>query len=90
MVALILQCQENDTKAIDNQDGDWYGSAFDGIKFTANPQPDFNGFVQAKTDQKEAHQNARDIIMTADAAAGLKALQDFEAWTPTVATATAN
>ncbi len=84
------ELDEKRTKFIDatieNQDGSWYGNAFDGIKFTANPQPDFDGYAKAKVEAKKLHQNAKDIIMTADAAAGLKALQDFEAWMPTVGT----
>lgn len=53
-----------------------------GIKFDIPTAPDHDGWKKADTALTKAYTAAKDIINTADAAAGLKALQDFEAWTP--------
>ena len=49
------------------------------------PQPDQKGYEKALEDLRLESTKARDIIMTGDAAAGLAALQAFEAWTPVTA-----
>lgn len=53
-----------------------------GIKFKLDDAPDHDGHHKAYNAMKVAFTTAERIIMTADAAAGLKALNDFEAWTP--------
>jgi hypothetical protein len=55
-------------------------SPFDGIKWTLPGAPDQAGYNLAKADLDSKYQAAMDIIQTADAATGLKALQDFQAW----------
>lgn len=65
----------------------WYHGWSYGIEWDG-PKADFAGYEQALSDCDAEQTKARDIIMTSDNAAGLKALQDFEAWTPTVATTT--
>jgi hypothetical protein len=58
-----------------------YGFIWDG------PQPDRKGYSAALNEMEKTQTAARDTIMTGDAAAGLSALQAFEAWTPTPTTA---
>lgn len=72
----------------EKQDCEYYGSVFDGIIW-GGPQPDKKGYTAAKEEQNKQYTAAKDTIMVGDAAAGLAALQAFEAWTPT-ATTTAN
>lgn len=60
-----------------------YGPLY-GIIFTDLPKADGKGFAAASSENNKQFQTARDIIMTQDATAGLKALQDYEAWMPTV------
>ena len=55
---------------------------FYGIKFNLDNAPDYDGFHKAIAERNRQRTIAERIIMTGDAAAGLKALQDFEAWTP--------
>lgn len=55
---------------------------FYGIKFQLDTAPDRDGYDAAEKALNKRWQDAQDIIMTGDAAAGLKALQDFEAWKP--------
>lgn len=52
-----------------------------GIKFNLPTAPDWDGHSKAAAELEKARTVAKDIINTQDAAAGLKALQDFEAWT---------
>lgn len=78
------------TAAIDEYvaDEDWYGNAFDGIKFNLPTAPDRDGYKAAADALEKAKTATYDVIATADPAAGLKALQDFEAWTFTAPTTT--
>lgn len=69
-------------------DGEFFGSVFDGIDFTALPTPDRTGYDKAVKDDLAQYQAALDVIMTSDATAGLKALNDYAAWLPTVAAPT--
>lgn len=59
----------------------WYWGPTHGIIW-AGVQPDRDGYNTAEKEKGKQFTAARDIIMTGDAAAGLKALQDFEAWLP--------
>lgn len=73
--------------SIDENGGDYYGSFLDGIIFTgAAKVPDNDGFNAAEKERVLKAQAVKDVIYTADAATALKALQDFEAWTPTSTT----
>lgn len=65
-------------------DGDYYGAPFDGIKWTFPGQPDRIGYSAAEKALEKARTTAKDIINTGDSAAGLAALQAFEAWTTAV------
>lgn len=70
-------------------DGDWYGSYFDGIIFTGSGKPkDYDGYTAATVEMDKAYTAAMDVIVTGDAAAGLAALQKFEAFVPSNAPAT--
>lgn len=62
--------------------GPLHGIIFDG------PQRDPKGFSLAYEEMKKQKTVAQDTIVAGDAAAGLKALQDFEAWLPTPAVTT--
>lgn len=62
-------------------DGDYYGSPFDGITWTYPGLPDFVGYTAAEKALEKAATVAKDTVNTGDAAAGLAALQAFEAWT---------
>lgn len=64
--------------------GSMYGIVWDG------PQPDRKGYDAALAALALQQVAARDTIMVSEVAAGLAALQAFEAWLPTTATATAN
>jgi len=66
------------------EDKDFYkiGGPFDGLKFNLDTAPDWKGYEAASESLTKAWIAARDTVNTMDAAAGLKALQDFEAWTP--------
>lgn len=60
----------------------WYpNSPFDGIIWDG-PQPDQKGYDAAVESLQKARTRALDIIKTAPAADGLKALQELEKWTP--------
>jgi len=76
---------EKRTSQIDGfvADDDWYGDALDGIKWTLPNMPDRDGYKLADEAASKAYTAAKDIIFTGDAAAGLKALQDFEGFTYT-------
>lgn len=67
----------------ENYTGPLYGIIWPG------PVADWDGFHAASLEQTKQTTAARDVIMTSDAAAGLTALQAFEAWLP-APTATAN
>lgn len=66
----------------------YYGSPFEGIKFKLDNAPDTDGYHGAEKAAEKQMKAAKDVINTADAAAGLKALQDYEAWLPTPAVTT--
>lgn len=76
--------------AVVAQDGYYYGSMLDGIKWKLPNQPDYDGYNTAEKAMVKAQTAARDVIQTGTPADGLKALQDFEAWTytPPVASST--
>ncbi len=57
--------------------------AFDGIIWKGDKMPDPAGYGIAINALRKARTTAMDIVQTQDAIAGLKALQDFDAWTPT-------
>lgn len=71
--------------------GDFYQfSLFDGIVWNGRGfTSDYDGYKAAEKDLTKAMTAAVDIVVTGDPAAGLAALQAFETWTPTVATAVA-
>jgi hypothetical protein len=56
--------------------GPMYGIVWPG------PVSDWDGYHTAEKEKSKQYSAAKRIIMTGDAAAGLKALQDFEAWLP--------
>lgn len=73
-----------EARAEDDEDDDWdctYRSPFDGIIWDG-PQPDHKGYETAIESLRKARTRALDIIKTSPAADGLKALQEFEKWTP--------
>lgn len=76
-----------ETKRIDlyvDEEGTYYGSFLDGIVWNgAGFTVDHDGFVAGAKVLKKALQDARDVVNTSDATAGLKALQDFQSWTYT-------
>jgi hypothetical protein len=73
----------------DEEDGPSYFGPLYGIVWDG-PVADRKGYDQAVKDLRKQKTEAERIIVTGDAAAGLAALQAFEAWQPTVATATVN
>ena len=58
----------------------YYGSFLDGIIWTGAGKVDHEGFEVAHEALSKALQEAKDVINTSDAAAGLKALKEFEGW----------
>lgn len=64
-----------------DDEGYYFGSMLDGIVWKLPDGPDRDGFDAAYKAAKAALTAAKDVINTQDSAAGLKALQDFEAWT---------
>lgn len=70
------------------EEGYYFGSMLDGIVWKLPDGPDRDGFDAAYKVAKAALTAAKDVINTQDSSAGLKALQDFEAWTYTAPTTT--
>jgi len=66
----------------------WYWGYQYGIVWNG-PKPDYKGYEAALYDLEAQMNTARDTIMSGDAAAMKAAVETFEAWTPTVATTTA-
>lgn len=66
-----------------DDDEPYYGGidAYDGILWDG-PQPDTKGYGAATVEMQKQYTASKDAIMTGDAAAGLAALQAFEAWLP--------
>jgi hypothetical protein len=64
------------------EDDDWYGNAFDGIKFNLPTAPDHDGYNAAVNELDKKIQDVKDVINVGTPADGLKALQELEAWTP--------
>jgi hypothetical protein len=64
------------------EEDDWYGNAFDGIKFNLPTAPDRDGFNAAVKELDKKVQDVKDVINVSSPEAGLKALQELEAWTP--------
>lgn len=71
-------------KAVDvyfEEDGIYYGSFLEGIIWTGRGwTSDRLGYNVAREAMLKAHTVAKDTVNTGDAAAGLKALQDFQSW----------
>jgi hypothetical protein len=78
------------TSQIDSwaEDDEFYGSPIDGITFKLDNAPDCDGYDAAVKAAEKAKIAAKDVINTGSAADGLKALQDFEAWTYSPTTTT--
>lgn len=55
---------------------------FDGIKFTARPSADLDGYNDAEIELDKQIKKAKDVIMSDVYADGLAALQALEAWVP--------
>jgi hypothetical protein len=75
-------------QALDNakeDDEQWYSGPLYGFVWEGL-QADYDGYHAARDAKKKQKTVATDVIMTGDAAAGLAALQAFEAWMPTVET----
>jgi len=67
-----------------DEDGEYYGSFLDGIIWNGNDSKrDTDGYQKALDDAKGKYQAVKDSIYVLPAADALKALNDFEAWTPT-------
>lgn len=64
------------------EEGRYYGSSFDGIKWKLDNSPDFDGYREAQNQAEKQRTVVKDAIMGGVYADGLKAIQDFEAWTP--------
>lgn len=71
--------------SITEDDGSITGyGAFDGIIWQLPDAPDWDGYRAAEKEMLKAKQTARDVIAAATTGdAMLKAVTDFEAWTPT-------
>lgn len=65
------------------EEGHFYGSAFEGIKWKLDDAPDWDGYHDATAQAEAKKTTVRDAIFSGVYADGLKALQDFEAWQPT-------
>lgn len=74
-----------EARAEDDEDDCWdcpyYCGPFDGIIWDG-PQPDQKGYEVALDSLQKARIRALDIIKTSPPADGLKALQEFQKWTP--------
>lgn len=57
-------------------------SPFDGIKFTARPTADWDGYNAAYKELNKQIQSTKDTIMSGDYDKGLAAIQALEAWVP--------
>lgn len=64
-----------------DEDDPWFYGPMAGIIWPG-PKFDRPGYDAARIEQKKQYQTAKDTIMVSDAAAGLAALQAFEAWVP--------
>lgn len=64
----------------DNQDYNFCG-CFDGLIWTGRGKVDREGYLVAEKALGKAYQDALDIVQTSEAAAGLTAMQEFDAWT---------
>lgn len=72
-----------------DEDNGWYFGSLHGIIWDG-PKQDYEGYRKALEELKKQDTAARDAIMAAATAGDMKAAVDaFEAWTPTVATTTA-
>lgn len=71
----------NEEEDEDEFDGIYPCGPFDGIIWDG-PQPDQKGYDAAVESLQKARTRALDIIKTSPAADGLKALQEFQKWTP--------
>lgn len=80
------------TNIVDSQSVEysWFADPMSGIVWNGKGVADHKGYGAAMAAKKIAYQSAMDIIMTSDAAAGLAALQAFEAWGPTPAVSITN
>lgn len=67
----------------DSSTCEYYNGPFDGIIFTAFPQPDRKGYETALTSLDAAVKTATDLIMVGEPKDGLAALQALAVWTPT-------
>lgn len=80
-----FKLNEKRIKLFDTEDDDgglfFPFGPFDGIIWDG-PQPDKKGFAAALDSLHKARIRALDIIKTSPAADGLKALQEFDKWTP--------
>lgn len=72
-----------DTSDDGNDLDDYHYSAMYGIIWPG-PVADWDGYRTAEVEKTKQYSAAKRIIMTGDAADGLKALQSFEAWLPSV------
>lgn len=79
---VIAELDEDDRNTSYNGYGPLYG-----IVFTDLPKADVKGYEAANKENGRQFTMARDIVMTQDSTAGLKALQDYEAWMPTATVA---
>lgn len=70
-----------DTSDNGNDISDFHYGPMYGIVWPG-PVADWDGYHAAEGEKAKQYSTAERIIMTGDAAAGLKALQDFEAWLP--------
>lgn len=71
----------NEEEDEDEFDGISPCGPFDGIIWDG-PQPDHKGYDAARKSLGDAKTRALDIVKTSPAADGLKALQEFQKWTP--------
>lgn len=74
----LYKLDDQAVKRIDN-DGCIYG-CFDGIIWTGRIEKDPVAYAAADKDLRAFIQYRKDVIMTADAEAGLEALREAEAW----------
>ena len=78
-----FKLDEKRTKRVDElvENCDFWDSAFDGIIWDG-PQPDYDGYEQARKELKAAFIATKDAINVLPPAEGLKALQEFEKFEP--------
>jgi hypothetical protein len=79
------ELDKHQTKIIDacvEENGQFYGAFYEGIIWTGcGFKVDRKGYDTAREVLCKEYQAVKDVINVSDAAAGLKALQEFEAWT---------